>query len=315
MVINTDMLDAFVKVAETLSVSAAAAELGVGKGMVSKRIAQLEALVGATLFSRSTRRVSMTPAGEAYLEGARRALGEVAAAQERVRGLRTQLTGGIRMTAPVSWGQRVLASQLPVFLKMHPGIGIALELTDRVIDLGRGGVDLALRWTNAAPAAGLATAPVADVGWLLAASPAYLEAAGWPKHPEDLAAHPGLCYWRESADDQWRLTHADGGARRQVRVPGRYHVDNPEAVAEAALAGLGIAMLPDYLCADVLREGRLVRVLQDWTPVTKFGTRITALGAPERMGLARVQALLRFLRQARGRDLGRIPFPDDERIA
>ncbi|MFN9772781.1 MAG: LysR substrate-binding domain-containing protein [Burkholderiales bacterium] len=79
-------------------------------------------------------------------------------------------------------------------------------------------------------------------------------------------------------------------------MAGRYHVDNPEAVAEAALAGLGVAMLPDYLCTAALRDGRLVRVLPEWTPVTKFGTRITAVGAPERMGLARVRALLRFLR-------------------
>jgi len=300
MVITTDMLGAFVKVAETLSVSAAATELGVGKGLVSKRIAQLETQVGATLFSRSTRRVSLTPAGEAYLEGARRALSEMAAAQERVRDLRAQLTGGIRMTAPVSWGQRVLALRLPEFLQAFPGIGIELQLVDRVMDIGRERIDVALRWSNTPPSPGLASAPVAEVGWLLAAAPAFLETAGWPRQPEDLVAHPGLCYWRDGADDQWRLERADGAELRQVRVSGRYHVDNPEAVAEAAIAGLGVAMLPDYLCAAALRDGRLQRVLPDWTPITKFGSRITAVGAPERIGLARVQALLRFLRHSSG---------------
>jgi DNA-binding transcriptional LysR family regulator len=300
MVITTDMLGAFVKVAETLSVSAAATELGVGKGLVSKRIAQLETQVGATLFSRSTRRVSLTPAGEAYLEGARRALSEMAAAQERVRDLRAQLTGGIRMTAPVSWGQRVLAVRLPEFLQAFPGIGIELQLVDRVMDIGRERIDVALRWSKTPPSPGLASAPVAEVGWLLAAAPAFLETAGWPRQPEDLAAHPGLCYWRDGADDQWRLERADGAELRQVRVSGRYHVDNPEAVAEAAIAGLGVAMLPDYLCTAALRDGRLQRVLPDWTPITKFGSRITAVGAPERIGLARVQALLRFLRHSSG---------------
>ena len=188
MVVTTDMLAAFAKVAETLSVSAAAVELGVGKGLVSKRIAQLETLVGATLFSRSSRRVALTPAGEAYLGGARRALAEVADAQERVRELRQQLSGTIRLTAPVSWGQR-------------------------------------------------------------------------------------------------------------VRVAGRYHVNNPEAVAEAALAGIGVALLPGYLCTEGLRDGRLVRVLGEWTPVTRFGTTITALAAPERAALARNEVLLRFLQQ------------------
>jgi len=295
MVITTDMLGAFVKVAEMLSVSAAAAELGVGKGLVSKRIAQLEALVGATLFSRSTRRVSLTPAGEAYLEGARRALSEMAAAQERVRELREQLSGEIRMTAPVSWGQRVLAARLPEFLRLHPGIGIELQLADRMLDVGRERIDLALRWSGAAPAPGMASAPVAEVAWVLAASPDYLAAAGWPQQPEDLGAHAALCYWRETGDDRWRLARAGDGALCEVRVAGRYHVDNPEAVADAALAGLGVALLPSYLCAEALRTGSLLRVLAGWTPLTKFGTRITAVGPPERFGLARVQALLRFL--------------------
>lgn len=295
MALTTDMLEAFVKVAETLSVSAAAAELGTGKGLVSKRIAQLEAQVGATLFARSSRRVSLTPAGEAYLEGARRALAEVSAAEERVRGLREQLTGEIRVTAPVSWGQRVLARRLPEFLRQHPAIRIDLQLSDRVMDVARERIDLALRWTTSPLPPGLASAPVAEVAWVLAAAPSYLDAAGRPQRPSDLAAHPGLCYWGEAGDARWLLERAGDGVRAEVAVDGRYHVNNPEAVADAALAGLGIAMLPGYLCATALVDGRLARVLPDWTPVTRFGTRIVAVAAPERLALARNRALLRWL--------------------
>lgn len=298
MVITTDMLGAFVKVAETSSVSAAAAELGIGKGLVSKRIAQLETLVGATLFSRSTRRVALTPAGEAYLEGARRVLHEMAAAQERLRDLREQLSGDIRLTAPVSWGQRVLARRLPDFLRLHTGIRVELQLADRMVDVAQERFDIALRWTTAAAPPGLTATPVAEVSWLVAATPSYLEAAGWPQQPDDLASHSGLCYWRESADDLWLLARVDGGGQRRVQVSSRYHVNNPEAVCDAALAGLGIALLPDYLCADALREARLLRVLPEWVPVTKYGTRITAIAAPERVSLARNQALLRFLQHA-----------------
>ncbi len=297
MPISTDMLAAFVKVAEHLSVSVAAAELDVGKSVVSKRIAQLESAVKATLFSRTTRKVTLAPAGEAYLEFARRALLEVNNAEERLRDLRVELTGQIRLTAPVSWGQRVLAKRLPEFFRLHPAIEIELQLADRLMDLARERIDIALRWTNT-PAPELTATPVASVEWVLAAAPAYLAGAGIPREPRDLAAHACMCYWRESSDDAWLLSA--GARREQVRVRGQYHANNAETVAEAAIAGLGIAQLPGYLCSAPLADGRLVRVLAGWTPETAFGTRIIAMATPERMRFKRNQVLLAFLRQKLG---------------
>lgn len=296
------MLTAFLKVADRLSVSAAANELGMDKSVVSKRVAQLENKVQATLFSRSTRKVALTPAGEAYVDYARRALAEMLAGEERLRALRSEVSGRIRMTAPVSWGQRVLARQLPEFLRLHPSIEVELQLADRMLDIGSERIDVALRWT-AHSLQELSAVQVAPVGWLLAASPAYLANHSVPSAPDDLRGHNCLCYWRESADDLWTLLSAPGMApalnAQQVRVGGRYHVDNPEAVCEAALAGLGIALLPDYLCQDELASGRLLRVLPLWTPHTKFGSHIMAVGAPERMALARNRLLVGFLRDNR----------------
>ena len=297
MAISTDMLAAFVKVAEHLSVSAAAAELDVGKSVVSKRIAQLESAVKATLFSRTTRRVTLAPAGEAYLEFARRALLEVNNAEERLRDLRVELTGQIRLTAPVSWGQRVLARRLPEFFRLHPAIEIELQLADRLMDLARERIDIALRWTNTL-APELTATPVATVEWVLVAAPGYLASAGIPRAPQDLAAHACMGYWRESSDDAWVLSA--GTRREQVRVRGQYHANNAETVAEAAIAGLGIAQLPGYLCSVPLGDGRLVRVLAGWTPETTFGTRIIAMATPERMRFKRNQVLLAFLRQQLG---------------
>ena len=295
MAVSSDMLAAFVKVVDTASVSRAAADLGVGKSVVSKRVAQLEQLIGATLFARSTRRIALTPAGEAYAEFARRALAEMGAGEERLRALQSDLTGRIRITAPVSWGQRVLAAALPEFLKLHRAIEIELLLADRLVDLAYERIDIALRWSAAAPHQGLVSEPVAMVGWSLVAAPGYLADAGVPAEPGDLGPHSCLCYWRESSDDLWVL--ASAGRLERVRVHARYHVDNPEAVAEAALAGLGIAMLPDYLCGDALNEERLVRVLPGWAPQTKFGALITAQGTPERMRILRNQVLLGFVKQ------------------
>jgi DNA-binding transcriptional LysR family regulator len=294
MAVSSDMLAAFIKVADSASVSRAALQLGVGKSVVSKRVAQLEALVGATLFSRSTRRIALTPAGEAYADFARRALAEMQAGEERLCALRSELTGRIRLSATVSWGQHVLATRLPEFLRLHPAIEVELQLLDRMVDVAFERVDIALRW-SATPPQGLVSETVAVVGWVMVAAPAYLAERGTPTQPSDLAGHSGLCYWREASDDLWLLASAGHIAR--VLVKGRYHVDNPEAVAEAALAGLGIAMLPDYLCHAGLADGRLVRVLPAWTPQTKFGALISAVATPERMRLPRNRVLLDFLRQ------------------
>jgi DNA-binding transcriptional LysR family regulator len=290
------MLAAFVQVAEHLSVSAAAQTLGVSKSVVSKRVAQLEQAVRATLFARSTRRVALTPAGEAYLDFARNALRAVADADERLRDLRQELSGQIRITAPVSWGQHVLAPLLPAFLAQHPAIEVELLLADRLMDIAYERIDLALRM-SATGLPDLVATPVARLDWVVCAAPDYLAQAGSPGLPADLQAHHCMSYWRERSDNAWVLERADTADRQTVWVQGRYHANNPEAVAQAAVAGLGVALLPLYVCAGDLAAGRLHRLLPGWTPVTKFGNQITAVAAPDRMRLLRNRALLDHLRK------------------
>ena len=290
------MLAAFVQVAEHLSVSAAAQTLGVSKSVVSKRVAQLEQAVRATLFARSTRRVALTPAGEAYLDFARNALRAVADADERLRDLRQELSGQIRITAPVSWGQQVLAPLLPDFLARHPAIEIDLLLGDRLMDIAYERIDLALRM-SATGLPDLVATPVARLDWVVCAAPAHLARAGTPHAPADLQAHPCMSYWRERSDNAWVLQDNTSGVQQTVWVQGRYHANNPDAVAQAAVAGLGVALLPAYVCAADLAAGRLLRLLEGWTPVTKFGNQITAVAAPDRMRLLRNRALLDHLRQ------------------
>lgn len=294
MALSTDMLEAFVKVADRLSVSAAAADLDQGKAVVSKRVAQLEARLKVTLFSRSTRKIALTPAGEAYLDFARRALREVNSAEERLRELRSELSGRIRVSATVSWGQRVLALQLPEFLRLHPGVELELSLSDRLVDLAVDRTDLALRWSASHAPPGLVVEPAATVRWLLVAAPGYLAQAGTPRKPADLATHECLSYWRETSDDTWVL--ADQRGRRQaVQVGARFHANDVEAVTAAAHAGLGLALLPGYLCEPALADGRLTHVLERWTPLTRYGTQVTLLATPERMRIARIRALATFL--------------------
>lgn len=309
--VSTEMLDAFVAVADHLSVSRAATALGVGKSVISKRVAQLEAALGATLFSRSTRRIALTSAGESCIDHARRALGEVSAAQERLHELRERLAGTVRLTATVSWGQRVLAPLLPVFLHRHPDVRIELLLSDLLFDIASERIDIALRWSDTPVAAGLYDEPLARTAWRLAATPGYLAQATPLRRPEDLAAHPCMSYWSHPGDDRWTLTRGTG--QREVRVRSRYQADNAEAVTAAVLGGLGIGLLPDYLCDQAIADGALARVLPGWTPQTKFGTRISAVVSPERLRLARNQALLAFLRESLAGGTGRGVRPVDLR--
>ena len=293
MNVSSDLLLTFVKVAQHLSVSAAADDLGISKSVVSKRVAQLEHAVQATLFARSTRRIVPTPAGETYLGFARQALRSLSDADESLRDLRQALSGQIRITAPESWGQKVLGGLMPEFLARHPGIEVELLLEDRLMDIAYERIDIALRM-NSATSPGLVVSPVARLDSVICAAPQYLASTGTPMVPTDLTQHPCMSYWRESADDAWLLVR--GGESQAVRVRGRYHANNAEAVASAAMAGLGVALLPQYCCEEDLAAGRLVRLLTDWTPVTKFGMHINAVATPDRMRLTRNRALLDYLR-------------------
>ena len=297
MAVSIDTLSAFVAVAKHLSVSLGAKALGIPKSAVSKRVANLETSVQTTLFSRSTRKIALTTAGEIYLDFAQRTVVQARAAHESVRDLHAAtsgaLVGQIRLTAPVSWGQQVLAKQLPAFVMMHPGVEIELQLSDRMMDLAYERIDLALRWSTA-PLHGLSSELIASVDWIYVASPAYLARAGSPTHPDELVNHSCMCYWQENADDTWAMSDASG--RVEVRVRSRFHANNPETVTQAAIGDCGIALLPGYACALALRRKKLVRLLRGWTPETKFGTHITAIATPERMRLARISALVAHLR-------------------
>jgi DNA-binding transcriptional LysR family regulator len=291
--LSTDLLAAFISVAERLSVSAAARELGIGKGVVSKRLAQLESHVGATLLARSTRQVSLTPAGAIYLEFARRALDLAARAQEELQTLRTELTGLIRVTAPVSWGQRVVGRLLPAFLAQHPGLEIELLLDDRLMDLAYERIDLALRMSAFTPP-DLVSIPLTRLDWIICAAPSYLAHAAAPEEPAALTQHPCLNYWRDARHNRWELT--SGERRVVVQVSSRYRANHPEAVVYAALAGLGVALLPLYFVEREIADKQLVRLLPEWTARTEFGEAITAVALPDRIRFAKNQALLQFLR-------------------
>jgi len=290
-----DILVTFILVAEKSSFTAVADELKIAKGIVSKRIGQLEEELGHALFRRTTRQVHMTPAGEVYLSFARKVMLELEAGNEALSTLRTEPSGLLRLTAPVAWGNTVLAKILPRFLKLYPKIQVELLLLDNMMDLADERIDLALRMTET-PLPDHVAVPLAHLERLLCASKDYVEEHGMPTTLAQLEQHHCLAYWTEHSHQTWHLLK--GNELKTVSFLSRYRVNHPHAVKEAILAGLGIGLLPQYICKDELQSGQLVRVLPQWIPQTKFGTRIFAMGLPERIRLSRCQAILNYLKEA-----------------
>jgi hypothetical protein len=249
--------------------------------------------LGATLFSRSTRQVALTSAGEAYLEHAKRALLAMSAGEEVLTALRSDLNGKIRVTAPVSWGQRILSKKIPEFLRMHPGIELELILSDRIMDLAQERIDVAFRWSSSQDNKELYMKTVSVIEWMLVCAPQYIALHGEPVSPEELENHSCLFYWKNTSDDWWVLEL--GTEVKRVKVKSRYHVDNPEVVLEACLQGLGVGLLPTYLCKDAIFDGTLLKVLPGWMPRTRFGNQITAVTPPDRMRVYRNKVFIEFV--------------------
>lgn len=283
---------AFVKTVEQGSMTAAARRLDCSRAQVSKLLAELEHGLGARLFERTTRRLSLTPAGEAFYPHALRVLADLQAAGQAVQELRTEPRGILRVTAPVTLGRLYIAPLLPQLVARYPELRCELVLNDRVVDLFEQGFDLALRLTDAPPP-DLVARPLAETRRVICASPGYLARRGEPAAPEELADHDCFAYARARSDSRWRLRGPQGISEIAVRGP--YQINHVEAIRDAVLAGDGIAILPTYLVADELRSGRLYAVLTDQQALTSFGSQLFACYPGSRVPLPRLQVFLAAL--------------------
>lgn len=290
-------LQALVAVGRLGSFTQAAQRLGVSKAAVSQRLAELERHLGQQLVQRSTRSVRLSEAGRHLVEQAEpglqllsRSLAEALEAAGAPRGL-------LRVTAPVALGRQHIAPALPAFFAQYPEIRIELDLSDRLVALAQEGFDLAIRHTSRPPDTHVAF-KLCDSQAMLVGSPAYLERAGRPAHPAELAAHACLPYLRPGPA-QWFFARGRGDAVERLRVPvqGPLRAGNSEVLREAALAGLGLALLPDFSARDALRDGRLLPVLPDWRPVDFFGDAVFAIHPWSSHTPQPVRLLVEHLRQ------------------
>jgi len=253
-------LEAFARVAETGSFSAAARALNLSKSLISRQVSALEAELGARLMSRTTRSLTLTEAGRGYYEQVARILAQMEEADLSVSQLQATPRGKLRVNAPMSFSLLRLAPVLPDFLALYPEIDVAMN--DRRVDLMEEGFDLAIRIGRLADSS-LVARKLGPMQRMVCASPAYFAERGLPKVPADLRTHDCLCYSNADTVDEWRFSEPDGRPIT-VEVKGRVRANNGDLLRLAALRGLGLVDLPSFLLGADIEAGTLVPVLQDY---------------------------------------------------
>lgn len=292
--------------------TAAAERLGVSKAAMSQHIAELERAAGVALVSRTTRSVRLTEAGERLVDGIRGPFDQIALGFSGVRDQAAAPHGLLRITAPVAFARQQLVPRLPDFLKQYPEVRLQLDMSDRIRSLTLDGFDLAVRHTGAPPETHVAW-KLASTRTMLVASRAYLRRRGTPRSPAELVDHDCLHYPRAQDTPTWSFvpaaaTTTEGKSTRSalraapvtLAISGSLAVNNSEALRDAAAAGLGIALLPDFSAQSVLEADRLVVVLPRWRPTGAFGEWLYVI-RPHSSHVSRAaQAFAAFLRESFG---------------
>jgi molybdate transport repressor ModE-like protein len=289
-----DTMRAFAAVAQEGSFTAAARKLGMSTRLVSKYVAQIESRLGVQLLGRTTRSVSLTDVGTAYLERCRPLLEEFDELDAAVQERHAALSGPVRIAAPTGFGSAQLPEALCSFMTLHPKVTIELRLSDTRVALVEEGIDLAVRIGRLHDSA-LVVRKLADMPMIVCASPRYLAARGRPDHPTALATHDCLVDVNHQNPMSWRFRK--DGREEAVRVSGSCVANSPAAIAAFAIGGMGVARCPRYVVETALRDGRLETLFPDYR-AEELG--LYALYPPNRHLTARVRALIDHLARAFG---------------
>ncbi|MDA8501460.1 LysR family transcriptional regulator [Citrobacter sp. Awk 2] len=256
-------METFIAVVESGSFTGAATRLEISAVMVGKYIALLEAQLGTRLLERNTRRQSLTDAGRVYVEEVRRVLEQVSIAERSVERLRRAPAGTLRISAPTSFGACVVSPLAADFLQTWPEVRIELDLTNRMVDLVDEGVDLAIRIGDIHQTDVVAKY-LGPYRMAICASPDYLARHGTPRTPGDLVDHLCLSHTVWTARNEWKLPGVAGEVRWKRDAILR--CNDGHGLRMAAVAGAGLLLQPEVLLAEELANGRLVRVLEGFTP-------------------------------------------------
>lgn len=284
---DLDDVKAFLAVAEAGSFSGAAVEMATSKSVVSRRVARLEEGLGTRLFTRSSKGITPTEAGEALRSRAGSAFGELAEALRDAARSTGELTGVLRITAPIAFGTAHLAEFLVDFMRDHPKLKLDASFTNRRIDILADGFDVAVRM-GALPDSTLIARRIAPMRISVAASPNYLAKVNAPKRPGDLTAHDCIIYGVPGGD-LWRFRGKDRVT--SIRVAGRMRSDNAETIVAAAIAGMGIVALPTFVLAGAIERGALIPLLTTFPMIEQALFAVRPPGPPPAKTRAFIDAL------------------------
>ncbi|MEH6650594.1 MAG: LysR family transcriptional regulator [Motiliproteus sp.] len=288
----------FVAVVEQGGFSAAARTLGISKSAVSKRINQLEQHLGVRLLHRTTRKLSLTEAGERYFEHAAQALIAAGQAEDAVTQLQGDPQGKLRISSPMSFGRLHVAPLIPKLLQRYPKLQVELVMDDKKTDLVAAGFDVAIR-SGRLPDSTLIARKLAPLRQVLCASPEYIDRCGLTTTPAQLTEHNCVLFSYSSDANKWTLCADDESESETVLVAGNYRVNNSEALLEALRAGTGIGRLPTFVAGPDLKSGRLVKLF----PSYQIPDQTFYAVFPERQYLpAKVRAFLDFTIEHLGGD-------------
>ena len=257
-------IQVFAQVVESGSFAKAAERLGLSTSATSRHVAELEAHLQTRLLNRTTRRVSLTESGRAFYERAVQLLADLDEAEQEASRAAVVPRGTIRLTTSVNFGVRHLAPAIAEFLAQNAEVRFDVSLSDRIVDLVEEGFDLGVR-IGAAGSENLVARKLGETRLVPCAAPAYLAAHGAPQGPEDLERHNCFTYEYQTPRNVWRFRDASG-QERTVRVSGTLHSNNGDLLAEVAARGAGIVLEPAFIVGPDVRAGRLVPLLQEFTP-------------------------------------------------
>ncbi|MGB3200707.1 MAG: LysR substrate-binding domain-containing protein [Nodosilinea sp.] len=284
-----ESIRAFTQVVESGGFAAAARKMDLSRSAVNKLVINLEEHLQTQLLHRTTRKVTPTDAGRAYYDRCLAILADLEEAELALTRLQQEPRGSLRINAPMTFGTLHLAPLIVEFMARFPDLQVELVLNDRRIDPIEEGFDLTIRLAAEPPGAGLIAHTLAHCPLVLCAAPAYLHQQGIPNHPDELMHHHCLYYGHRAQHNSWTLV---GSEPHTVTISGPLCCNNGEVLRAAALAGLGIAMLPDFIVEQDLKEGRLRPVLADYPPPA---INIYALYPVNRHLSAKVTRLVEFL--------------------
>ncbi len=256
-------IQAFMRVVEAGSISAAAERLGIAKSAVSRRLSDLEKHLGVQLLRRTTRRLNLTDTGRSFYDRCQRILADLEEAEAAVSQAHGLLQGRLRVAAPLSFGVRHLGPAIAEFMQRHPQVRFDLDFNDRQVDLLAEDIDVAIRITRQLEDSSQIARRLWTSRVLLCASRDYLRAHGTPTTPADLAAHQGLLYSNAPDPALWTLQGADG-RDYSVRVQEQLRSNNGDFLRQAAVAGAGLLLSPSFIVYESLRRGELVVVLPEY---------------------------------------------------